>query len=142
MVHHVVRSARRSLCSNGELSGLFLILCRRIPSLPTSMPFLTARDFHWAQQFCTWGCGRRCLSLLGAAQSLLPPERALYLGDVACSLLKAVGSQPAKATATTARTCWMSARASTFGTDYTLLCMGVATGHRHCCVFGLDGALK
>jgi hypothetical protein len=32
-VHHVhVRSACRSLCSEGELSGLFLIVCRRIPS--------------------------------------------------------------------------------------------------------------
>jgi hypothetical protein len=64
-VHHVVRSAHRSLCSEGELSGLFLIIHRRIPIR--------------ASGFCMWGCGQWCLSILGAVRSLLPPKWAPYL---------------------------------------------------------------
>jgi hypothetical protein len=76
MVHHVVQSAHRSLCSEGELSGIFLIIRRWIPS-----GALVCCSSQWGisigpSSFCTWGCGRRCLSmvvqLFHSESSLIP----------------------------------------------------------------------
>jgi hypothetical protein len=58
--------------------------------------------------FCTLGCGRRCLSILSDVRSLLFLEWALCPGP---SVLRAAGSQPAAATISC--TCLISDRAST-----------------------------
>jgi hypothetical protein len=83
----------------GNFLGYFLIVCWQIPS--------GALVYHPQQRafsigpsnFCMWGCGQRCLFILGAVWSLLPPQWAGY--------------QPAAATAAIARTCLMSVHAWT-----------------------------
>jgi hypothetical protein len=79
-VHHVVRSACHSLCSEGELSGLIFIICWQIPSgslvCHSSQRGISIRP----NSFCAWVCGRRFLSILVTVLLLLPPEWALCHG--------------------------------------------------------------
>jgi hypothetical protein len=76
-VHHVVISAHPSLCSEGKPSEFFFIVRRPFPS-----GVLVCRPSErgisiGTSSFCTWDCGRRCLSILGAVRPQLPPEWAL-----------------------------------------------------------------
>jgi hypothetical protein len=71
------------------ISTLFTLLWGRIiwaifdqPSVDSqwhsSMLFLTVRDFHWAQYLSYVGHSWWCHSILGAVQSLFPPEWAMF----------------------------------------------------------------
>jgi hypothetical protein len=96
MIHHVLRSAHRSLCSKGELSGPFWIVCWWISSGALVCRSSQRGISIGPGSFCTRCCGQRCLSILCSVWSLLPSEWAL-----------------AAATAIIARICLMSARTST-----------------------------
>jgi hypothetical protein len=77
MVYHVIRQARRQLCSEEELPGQSLIVHWRMPSgVPVRHPLLQGISIG-PSNFYTWGCGRRCPCTLGVVRSLLPVEWAL-----------------------------------------------------------------
>jgi hypothetical protein len=70
MVHHVVLSACRSLRLKEELPGLFLIIHWWIPH-GTLVCRSSQRGLSIGpSRFCTWDCGQRCLSILGAVWPL------------------------------------------------------------------------
>jgi hypothetical protein len=129
-VHHVVRSARRSLCFEAELSGLFLIIHWRIPGGALIYRSSQRGISIGPNSFCSWGHLGWCLSILGVVRSLLPPGWALCLGHLVPFLSSWVSAS-----------CDYSRNSSylldtpcssTFDSDYTLLGMVVEKGHRHC----------
>jgi hypothetical protein len=85
MIHDAVQSVQ-PLCSEGELSGLFLIVHRQT-QWHCSMLFHIVSVFAGPSSFSTWGCGGQCLSILGAVQSLIPPEWALCPGHSVVTFL-------------------------------------------------------
>jgi hypothetical protein len=97
---------RRSLCFKGELSGLFLIVHQRIPSDALVCHSLQRGISIGPSSFYMWGCSRRCLSILAAVWSVLPPKLALCPGHSVVLFFKAAGSQMAAATAAKAHTCF------------------------------------
>jgi hypothetical protein len=60
-VHNVVRSACLSLCSKGELSCLFLIVCWWIRRGALVCHSSQRRISIGSSSFCMWGCGWWCL---------------------------------------------------------------------------------
>lgn len=121
-LHYVVQSAHCLLCSNGEFSEQFLIICWRIASGAVVYRSSQQGISIWTSIFCIWGCSWWCLSILDTLQSLLPPEWVLCPDR---SVLKATGLQPAAATAAITYTCLMSAR------DWTLWRWVHSSWHDH-----------
>jgi hypothetical protein len=122
-VHHVVQTARHSLCSKGELSGLFLIIHQQIP-VPHSIS-TGASALH------TWGCSRWCLSILGAVWSLLPPEWAPCLGHSLVPFLDWLEPSQLWLHPQQLISAWYPPTPRLFDTDYTLLGTVIKKGHRH-----------
>lgn len=60
--HHTVQTARHSLCFEGELSGLFLIV-RWVPSGALTCSFSQRKISIAPNSFCMWGCGLWCLTI-------------------------------------------------------------------------------
>jgi hypothetical protein len=78
----------------------------------SSMPFLTATDFQYAQLLLHVGLRSAMSFYLGAVRTLLPPEWSICPGR-SVGVFSAVVSQSAASTAVITSSCLMSARAST-----------------------------
>jgi hypothetical protein len=110
-IHPVVRSARRSLSFEGELSGKFLIIRQRIINGALVCHSSQREIFIRPSVFCTWGCGRGCLSLLSAVSTFSRMGPVSW--SFSCYVLRAAGSQPDAATTAIDRTSITSSRSST-----------------------------
>jgi hypothetical protein len=119
-VHRVVRSARRSLCFEGELFGLFLVVYRRIQSYALVCRSSQREISSGPSSFCTWGCGRRSLSILCAFLSIFSRMGPMPW-SFSCSLLRAANPSRLRVQPQELLSTWCLPSPRLCGSEYTCL---------------------